>query len=82
VLSLAHDRRTTARAVAAAAPAYCPRRATETVLYAVVRDHLQTFLAHTRETYEPRYAELELRGYVAFYVVQRNTFDCGDGITE
>lgn len=40
------------------APAYRPRRPTETVLYAVVRDWLETFLAHARETYEaplPRY---------------------------
>jgi hypothetical protein len=53
--------------VAALAPAYRPRRPTETVLYAVVRNHLETFLAHTRETYEaplPRYVEQELRGYL------------------
>jgi hypothetical protein len=37
------------------------------VLYGVVREHLETFLAHTRETYEaplPRYVEEELRGYL------------------
>lgn len=48
-------------------PAYRPRRPTETVLYAVVRDWLETFLAHARETYEspiPRYVEQELRGYL------------------
>ena len=53
--------------MAALAPAYRPRRPTETVLYAVVRDHLETFLAHARETYEaplPRYVEQELRGYL------------------
>ncbi len=49
------------------APAYRPRRPTETVLYSVVRTHLETFLAHARETYEaplPRYVEDELRGYL------------------
>ena len=53
--------------MAALAPAYRPRRPTETVLYGVVRDHLETFLAHARETYEaqlPRYVEHELRGYL------------------
>jgi Putative transposase len=53
--------------VAALAPTYRPRRPTETALYGVVRDHLETFLAHTRETYEaplPRYVEQELRGYL------------------
>lgn len=53
--------------MATLAPAYRPRRPTETVLYAVVRDHLETFLAHARETYEaplPRYVERELRGYL------------------
>ncbi len=46
---------------------YRPRRPTETVLYAVVRDWLETFLAHARQTYEaplPRYVEQELRGYL------------------
>ena len=38
-----------ARSLAALAPAYRPRRPTETVLYAVVRDHLESFLAHARE---------------------------------
>src|ERR1035438_4973823 len=50
----------------ALAPAYRPRRPTETVLFAVVRDHMETFLAHARETYDaplPRYVERELRGY-------------------
>ena len=46
------------------APAYRPRRPTETVLYEVVRRHLETFLVHARETYDaplPRYVEQELR---------------------
>jgi len=53
--------------LAALAPAYRPRRPTETVPYAVVRDHLETFLAHARDTYAaplPRHVEEELRGYL------------------
>jgi hypothetical protein len=53
--------------VAALAPAYRPRRPTETLLYDVVREHLATFLAHARETYDvplPRYVQDELRGYL------------------
>ena len=37
------------------------------MLYGVVRDFLETFLAHTRDSYEaplPRYVEDELRGYL------------------
>ena len=30
---------------------YAPRRPTETILYAIVRDHLEAFLAHARESY-------------------------------
>src|SRR5262249_39321495 len=39
----------------------------ETVLFAIVRDHLEPFLAHARETYEcglPRYVEQAFRGYL------------------
>jgi hypothetical protein len=53
--------------VAALAPAYRPRRPTETVLYALVREHLETFLEHARESYAaplPRYVEEEFRGYL------------------
>jgi hypothetical protein len=53
--------------VAALAPAYLPRRPTETVLYGLVRQHLESFLAHAREHYEgglPRYVEQELRAYL------------------
>ena len=53
--------------MAALAPAYTPRRPTETVLYGVVRENLETFLRWTRETYEkalPRYVEEELRAYL------------------
>ena len=55
------------RTLPALAPAYRPRRPTETVLYAVVRENLETFLAHARESYEaplPHYVEQELRGYL------------------
>jgi hypothetical protein len=37
------------------------------VLYRVVRDHLETFLQHARDTYDaplPHYVEQELRGYL------------------
>ena len=53
--------------MAALAPAYLPRRPTETVLYRTVRENLETFLAHARETYErplPQYVEQELRAYL------------------
>jgi len=47
--------------------AYAPRRPTETVLYAIVRDHLEAFLVHARESYEralPRYVEQAFRAYL------------------
>ncbi|MGD0529759.1 MAG: transposase, partial [Polyangiaceae bacterium] len=53
--------------MAVLAPAYLPRRPTETVLYGVVRQHLESFLAHAREHYDgglPRYVEAELRAYL------------------
>jgi hypothetical protein len=53
--------------LAALAPAYRPRRPTQTVLYVTVREHLETFLAHARDSYSaplPRYVEEELRGYL------------------
>jgi hypothetical protein len=53
--------------VAALAPAYLPRRPTETVLYGLVRQHLESFLAYTREHYDgglPRYVEDELRAFL------------------
>jgi hypothetical protein len=49
------------------APAYRPRRPTETVLYGIVRGNLETFLAHARDSYLsplPRYVEDELRSYL------------------
>jgi len=54
-------------AVAVLAPTYAPRHPTETVLYGLVRQHLESFLAHAREHYEsglPRYVEQELRAYL------------------
>jgi hypothetical protein len=56
-----------ARLVAALAPAYAPRRPTETVLYSLVRQHLESFLAYAREHYDrglPRYVEQELRAFL------------------
>ena len=56
-----------APAVAALAPAYAPRRPTETVLYGLVRQHLESFLGFAREQYDgglPRYVEQELRAYL------------------
>jgi hypothetical protein len=53
--------------VAVLAPAYAPRRPAETVLYGLVRQHLESFLAYSREHYEaglPRYVEQELRAYL------------------
>lgn len=49
------------------APAYSPRRPTETVLYGVVREHLETFLTHARDSYAkpiPKYVEREFRAYL------------------
>ncbi len=49
------------------APAYRPRRPQDTVLHRVVRAHLETFLAHARETYDaplPKYVRDELRAYL------------------
>jgi hypothetical protein len=53
--------------VAVLAPAYLPRRPTETVLYQLVRANLESFLAYAREHYDgglPRYVENELRAYL------------------
>lgn len=53
--------------MAALAPAYAPRRPTETVLYGLVREHLESFLAYAREHYErglPPYVEAEFRSFL------------------
>jgi hypothetical protein len=65
--ALARLRRRHAVVVAILAPAYRPRRPTETVLYGLVREHLASFLAHARESHDggvPRYVEAELRAYL------------------
>jgi hypothetical protein len=54
--------------VASLAPAYVPRRPTETVLHQLVRANLESFLAYARANYEgglPRYVEQEFRAYIA-----------------
>jgi Transposase zinc-binding domain len=46
---------------------YRPQRPEDTVLYRIVQEHLETFLAYARENYErplPRYVENEFRDYV------------------
>jgi len=65
--------------MAVLAPAYLPRRPTATVLYGVVRRHLETFLAHARESYEaplPRYVEKEFRGYLSCGIFSRGFIRC------
>ena len=55
------------RHVAVLAPAYRPRRPQDTLLHRVVREHLETFLSHARESYDaplPKYVRDELRGYL------------------
>ena len=50
-----------------AAP-YVPRRPQETVLYALVKEHLEDFLQHARESYAgplPAYVVDEFRAYIA-----------------
>ena len=65
--------------MAALAPAYVPRRPTETVLYGLVRENLESFLAYAREHYEgglPRYVEAELRAYLDCGVFARGFTRC------
>jgi len=53
--------------VASLAPAYVPRRPTETVLHQLVRANLESFLAYARANYHgglPRYVEQEFRAYI------------------
>ena len=64
--------------MASLAPAYVPRRPTETVLYRLVRANLESFLAYARENYEgglPRYVEQELRAYLAAAIFPRGRPD-------
>jgi hypothetical protein len=54
--------------VASLAPPDLPRKPTETLLYKIVQQSLETFLAYARQHYEgglPRYVEQELRAYLA-----------------
>ncbi len=56
------------RLVATLAAPYLPHRPTETVLYKLVRQNLESFLAYAREHYDgglPRYVEQEFRRYLA-----------------
>ena len=65
---LARVRRGPLRIVASLAPAYLPRRPTETTLHHLVRQNLESFVAYARENYEgglPSYVEKELRAYLA-----------------
>ena len=53
--------------MASLAPAYVPRRPTETVLHQLVRANLESFLAYARANYDgglPRYVEQEFRAYI------------------
>jgi hypothetical protein len=53
--------------VASLAPAYVPRKPTETVLHQLVRANLESFIAYARANYEgglPRYVEQEFRAYL------------------
>lgn len=64
---------------------YERRRPEETPLYQIVRDHLDTFLAHAREHHNkgiPKYVESELRAYLkcgilAHGVAHAQCKDCG-----
>ena len=65
--------------MAALAPPYVPRRPTETVLYSLVRQNLESFLAYAREHYDgglPRYVETELRAYLDCGVFARGFSRC------
>jgi len=55
------------------APAYQPRSAADQLLYRVVRDHLETFLAdvHARGAEVPRFCERELRKFLDCGVAER-----------
>ncbi len=64
-------------------PGYVPRRPAETVLYGIVRDHLEDFLTHARETYDrglPRYVERAFRAYLECGIFSHGflRFHCDD----
>ena len=53
--------------VAVLARPYRPRRPQDTLLHRMVREHLETFFEHARESYDaplPKYVQSELRGYL------------------
>ena len=54
-------------------PAYARRRPEETVLYTVVREELETFLARAREREHPvpRFVEREFRAYLSCGMLER-----------
>lgn len=54
--------------MSALAPPYLPRQPQQTVLYKLVKEHLDDFLRHAHEAYEaplPKYVENEFRNYLA-----------------
>ena len=67
---------------------YVPRRPESTVLYALVRDHLETFVEHARERYTkplPRYVVDTFRGYLhcgilAYGFLRAHCDDCGNDL--
>jgi hypothetical protein len=66
-------------------PRYAQHHPERTVLFGLVRDHLESFLAHARRAYRravPRYAEQELRAYLkcgihAHGFARARCADCG-----
>jgi transposase-like zinc-binding protein/putative transposase len=65
--------------VARLAPPYRPRQPTGTLLYGILRENLETFLAHARESYErplPRYVEQEFRDYLRCGVFAHGFVHC------
>ena len=65
--------------MAALAAPYLPRRPTESVLYGLVRQNLESFLAYAREHYDgglPRYVEQELRAFLTCGVFSEGFVRC------
>ena len=64
-------------------PGYVPCRPAETILYGIVRDHLEDFLTHTHETYNrglPRYVEQAFCAYLEYGIFLHGflRFHCDD----
>ncbi|MBI4706163.1 MAG: hypothetical protein HY744_34135, partial [Deltaproteobacteria bacterium] len=58
---------------------YAPRRRRDTLLYRVVAEHLEPFIAHAAETYErplPRYVVEALRGFLRCGDFERGFLRC------